>query len=224
MKALLISTVLLLMAGFSHCEETKSPTLSAELRNAKAIAGGTSAIVLDFVLTNPTDKPILLAERWNSWGSDQWSFTLTDQSGVKIELRNFQEDLDCYYLSTFTVAARDSHTFRCVLNSSYVSPSDTGLNQFLPPQNHVALDTVTGRLRPIKVTWKYPVKVVGHFSVLHLHRSGRVSTNWTGVISTPAVNIEQVEQPGPAQPATQPADKHSVKDQPSTPTSKVSPR
>jgi hypothetical protein len=32
------------------------------------------------------------------------------------------------------------------------------------------------------------------------------------------------EQPGPAQPATQPAEKAPVKDQPSTPTSKVSPR
>ncbi len=32
------------------------------------------------------------------------------------------------------------------------------------------------------------------------------------------------EQPGPAQPATQPADKDPSKDQPSTPTSKVAPR
>jgi hypothetical protein len=38
------------------------------------------------------------------------------------------------------------------------------------------------------------------------------------------VEIQAAEQPGPAQPATQPADKPPVKDQPSTPTSKVSPR
>ncbi len=36
--------------------------------------------------------------------------------------------------------------------------------------------------------------------------------------------IQDAEQPGPAQPATKPADKPSVKDQPSTPTSKVGPR
>ena len=35
---------------------------------------------------------------------------------------------------------------------------------------------------------------------------------------------KKAEQPGPAQPATQPADKPPVKDQPSPPTSKVSPR
>ena len=35
---------------------------------------------------------------------------------------------------------------------------------------------------------------------------------------------KEAEQPGPAQPATQPADKPSVKDQPSTPTSEDAPR
>ena len=40
----------------------------------------------------------------------------------------------------------------------------------------------------------------------------------------PTTSNTQAEQPGAAQPATQPADKPPVKDQPSTPTSKVSPR
>ena len=193
MKALLISTVPLLMAGFSHCEEPKSPTLSAELRNAKAIAGGTAAIVLDFVLTNLTDKPILLAERWNSWGADQWRFTLTDQSGGKIELCNSQNTWDCNFLSTFTIAAGGSHTLRCVLNGSYVSTADADLNQFLPPQNHIMFDMVSRKQVPIKITWNYPVKVVGHFSAPLVNRSQRVSTNWTGAVLTPAVNIEEAE-------------------------------
>jgi hypothetical protein len=38
------------------------------------------------------------------------------------------------------------------------------------------------------------------------------------------LNGLRVEQPGPAQPATQPADKTPVKDQPPTPTSKDAPR
>jgi hypothetical protein len=40
----------------------------------------------------------------------------------------------------------------------------------------------------------------------------------------PVSPTKEVEQPGTAQPATKPADKTPVKDQPSTPTSKVSPR
>jgi len=47
------------------------------------------------------------------------------------------------------------------------------------------------------------------------------------VISPGKVSLvpkKMVEQPGPAQPATQPADKLPVKDQPSPPTSKVAPR
>ena len=67
------------------------------------------------------------------------------------------------------------------------------LNGFLPPKRLWHTDAVSGKTLPIEIAWNYPVKLVGHFSAPHLHHSTGVSTNWTGTVSTPAVNIEEAE-------------------------------
>jgi hypothetical protein len=84
-------------------------TLSAELRNARALRGVNPAILVDFVLKNHSKQSIELVRRWNSWGAQQWRIEVMDARGTKYVVTNPIQMWARNFFQTFVIPqARES--------------------------------------------------------------------------------------------------------------------
>ncbi len=142
--------------------------LSATLENA-VFEEKDASISLDFVLKNPTAKPILIAERWNSWGAYQWTIEATTEDHRKIEFRNPQCQWKKNFLSAATIEPGKEMRLQCRLVANQPAMVRDGIQIFTP------------KGKPIPYT--FPLRLTGTFSA-SLHSDGRVTTNWQGTIKS----------------------------------------
>ena len=171
------------------------------LKNGRAVGESPAEVEVDFVMTNKGCKPIVLAERWNSWGAHQWSFELTDARGHVFKLGNPQSVWYCNFLSTFVVPAGKSVTFQCRLGWQHGETEDaTRCWLFCPGGAIPSLATGWGthsRLPNALDAWTYPIELEGIFCSPLIHRmkvgDESVETDWTGTLVTPTVVIEAEE-------------------------------
>ena len=182
--------------------QAKESDLVIELKNCRIVGKDSAHIEVDFIMTNKAHRSIVLAERWNSWGARQWSFSITDAKGNVFELSNPQTNWWMNYLTTFEIPADKSLAFKCRLSV---------WNEGVGDATHFWLSSSTdacppmswnGSLNPrtLPSAWIYPIKLKGTFSAPLIHRTkegGRsVATNWTGMITTPTINLERIEPVG----------------------------
>jgi hypothetical protein len=106
--------VLGLMIGLSHSGAAKEDVLSATLENA-VFKKESSSIELDFVLTNTSAKAIHIAERWNSWGADQWTIRLTNADKSVIDFANPQMEWSKNFLTLATIEPGKQLRTHCFL-------------------------------------------------------------------------------------------------------------
>ena len=207
----LLSSVAAIASGASPSPaeaQAKESDLVVELKNCRIVGEDSAHIEVDFVMTNKALKPLVLAERWNSWGASQWSFTLTDAKANVIELTNPQMAWWCNYLTTFEVPAEKSLAFKCHLSvrgsnfgdaTCFGFSSSTDVIQLLPMSwgNGPPFQT-----EPMSSAWVYPIKLKGTFSAPLIHRTKMgdrtIETNWTGKVTTPTINLEEIEQAVPS--------------------------
>ncbi len=160
--------------------------LDAELKN---IAITEKLINLDFVLTNHSNDPIVLAHRVNSWGASQWKFILTDSEGTQWKLANQQSDWWGNVFSTFEIPPSGSYVMhsRLIRNATQFSDGEVMIfaeksaywgqlwEDSLPASS-------SGDGTEIE-SWKYPIKVYGRFEA-KIHTMQTVSTNWAGSVTS----------------------------------------
>lgn len=188
--------------------QAKEPDLVVELKNCRIVGEDSSHIEVDFIMTNKAHKPLVLAERWNSWGAYQWSFTLTDAKANVFELSNPQMNWWCNFLTTFVVPVEKSLTFKChlrVRGSNFGDATCFGFSSSTdvsPLQSMSWGDRPSFQTEPIRSAWVYPIKLKGTFSAPLIHRTKMgdraTETNWTGTVTTPTINLEEIEQAVPS--------------------------
>ena len=186
--------------------QAKESDLVVELKNCCIVGEDSAHIEVDFIMTNKAHRAIVLAERWNSWGAHQWSFNLTDAKGHVFELSNPQTSWWMNYLTTFEVPAEKSLAFKCHLSVRNGGVGDSTKFRFSSSTDTVPLLPMTwdGRLDPQTQpsAWVYPIKLKGTFSASTIHRTKMgdrpVETNWTGTVTTPTINLEEIEQAVPS--------------------------
>jgi len=106
--------VLGLMMGLSHLGAAKEEGLSATLENA-VFKKESSSIEVDFVLTNASAKAVYIAERWNSWGADQWTIRLTNADKSVIDFANPQMEWSKNFLTLATIEPGKQLRTHCIL-------------------------------------------------------------------------------------------------------------
>ncbi len=144
--------------------------LEARLEQARRID---DTIAVDFVLKNLSKETIRLAERWNSWGADQWTIRSVSD-GQTIIWRNPQMEWTKNYLSVLEIPAWGEFRTACLLKPMRPEGRQEGVAVFLP-EAAVQLGRV--------------VELVGVFRA-ELENQGEVSTNWAGEIETKPVKVE----------------------------------
>lgn len=161
---------------FCSCEKTeKSNSLVASIENCKII--GPNGISLDFVLTNNSKQTILLYERWNMWGADQWVINVKDADGDTWEFSNPQAVWIKNFPSTFKIAPSDKYVITCILNKGQVEP-----------QNHLHVFTSSNT----KTLNRYPLIISGSF-ISKIDKTdsweGKIP-NWEGSITSEKVIVK----------------------------------
>lgn len=151
------------------------PSFSATLENAVFEEKDVS-ISLDFVLKNQTAKPILIAERWNSWGAHQWTIHATTADQQQIVFRNPMSNWKKNFLSATTIEPGKEMRLRCRLVAKQPDIVRDGI-QILTPKG-------------APVAYTFPMRLAGTFSA-SLHSDGHVTTNWEGTIKTAAVVLKK---------------------------------
>ncbi len=202
MKQLFIA-LLLLSADVGFGKSTSFPEevagksdLAVELKNCRIVGDDSQVIEVDFVMKNTSQKEIVLAERWNSWGAYQWSFKLTDAKGHVFKLGNTQSIWYANFLSTFVIPAGRSVVFKCSLCVPFQGFGDATRFGFSAVQSHVpdesGVEVFQGNID--KYHWEYPIELEGRFSapIIHSMTSGdqNVATNWTGTVVTPKIKFD----------------------------------
>lgn len=163
-------------------EPVAKPALSARLENPK-MAEDAKSLTVDFILTNQSEKPVVFAERWNSWGADQWSLTLHRKDGDPVKFTNPQRVWTKNYLTVVTLELGKEHRSHCLLTLAEPLPRTKDQDAFTPAKD--------AKLQDLKMT----SGLSGVFSVTEIHKethpTKELSTNWTG-----EVTAEKIEIPG----------------------------
>lgn len=159
------------------------PSLIAQLENPK-IADDAKSMTVDFVLFNQSDKPVIFAERWNSWGAYQWHLTLQRKDAQPVEFTNPQQCWTMNFLSVVTLEPGRTHRSHCLLRLDEPSPWPKGQDVFTPAKGKDA------KFQDFKTA----SSLSGLFMVEDLSSSSEKEkpvTNWVGEVAT-----EKVEIPG----------------------------
>lgn len=75
---------------FADPRPAEAAGLRASLRDPVRSPDG-SGFSVSFVLTNTTDAPIPVFQRWNSWGAYQWKIAIEDAKGQRVVAVNPQQ-------------------------------------------------------------------------------------------------------------------------------------
>lgn len=170
---------LLFSCGVSAAENG----LTGSLQDPKVVEGTVPAVEVRFVLKNGSSGPVTLAERWNSSGARQWSFTVEDANKKTYELQNPQMNWFANFLTLFTLAPSGTYALPCRL-----IPATT--NREMPEQDGVALFYLQTPLSVPVEAWVFPLKITGHFSA-ELHSSRDLKSNWQGAFDTPTITVKR---------------------------------
>ncbi len=156
----------------------KSDSLHAEIIILKKT---TRFIEIDFILTNKGAKPIRLYERWNSWGSRQWSFIAHPANGAKVKFINPQITWTINSPTSFEIKPHDKQTLHCALLLNEAARQDmTGYHIFTTGDNG-------------EIT-NYPVLLTGYFQTDNsdkAYKELQSKPNWFGSIISNTVTIDQ---------------------------------
>lgn len=187
-----------------------APPLTIELRNVSAISGETSAISADFVMKNNSSQPLILAERWNSWGAYQWEYEITDATGKQFTAKNPQRSWTRNFPSCFKIEPGTEFQVPSFVEHMPInSPKKKDKNIFVSaegrPGEWVYRATRDGFLRKVrrvsKEGWKYPVTIVGKFTAKReslrnsLTKEVNPIGNWSGEITTAPITVEAPTTP-----------------------------
>jgi hypothetical protein len=160
------------------------------------VGGESPHIEADFMMTNVSQKEIVLAERSNSWGAFQWSFKLTDALGHVFKFGNTQAHWERNAFTTFEISPGKSVVYRCSLSIPYQGSGDDANFGFSVSQGLVPDDSGGGVLQANSGynAWVLPVELEGVFAAPELHRvqagERTIETNWTGTVVTQKVILE----------------------------------
>ncbi len=186
MKTTGLLALALFSAGtFVHAAEDAAkpkPALSARLENPK-LADDAKSLTVDFILTNQSDKPVIFAERWNSWGAYQWSLKVHLKKGDPLEFTNPQQTWTRNFLSVVTLEPGKEHTSHCLVALASPSPWPEKVDVFTPAKDTGLQDLKTAS------------GLSGVFSAEEIHKeslpdgSKKRETNWTGKVTTEKIAI-----------------------------------
>lgn len=167
-------------------DDSKQSELVVELQNCQVKGRDPERIELEFLMSNKGPETIVLAERWNSWGANQWSFRLTDAKGNVFDFVNPQRSWWANHLTTFEIHAGKPLAFKCRLNVMNEGHGDS--NNFWFSNS----DSIFNLQHKPKA-WIYPIRLEGIFSAPVVYPSNTGNTNWTGSIAARAVILEKNE-------------------------------
>lgn len=167
-----------------------------ELKNCRIVGDDSQVLEVDFVIKNTSQKEIVLAERWNSWGAYQWSFKLTDAKGHVFNFGNTQSIWYANALTTFVIPAGKSVVFKCSLCVPFQEFGDATRFGFSAVRSYVPVvngeQVFQGNIG--KYQWEYPIELEGQFSapIIHSVTAGdrTVATNWAGTVVTPKIKFD----------------------------------
>ena len=162
--------------------------LEARLENVRFQATAPATIELTFVLKNRSEKEsIHLSERWNSWGSRQWSFTAKTAAGQNLAFANAIEIWYRNFPSAFTIEPGKEFRCPCTLTLESVSPLQ---EESLYKVCRSFEEPVFHRI-DFEPAWTFPLKLTGHFTagINRIDTGG--FTNWKGKIKTAEVTVEK---------------------------------
>lgn len=160
--------------------------LSAQLNNVTV--GKDDSVALDFVLLNHSDAEIVLAERWNSWGAQQWAFRVVDANGDTFKLGNPQTIWFANFFSTFSIPSSKSQVTKCRLDLTSQAFQEGSIAIFSQNGGTVGVED-----RRRRKPWVFPLSITGTFSARkeNVGYSEKVSSNWAGTIATTTVQIKK---------------------------------
>jgi hypothetical protein len=193
---LLSSSFALDISTPSPQEHTEKSDLVVELKNCRIVGDDSQVIEVDFVMKNTSQKEIVLAERWNSWGAYQWSFKLTDAKGHVFRLGNTQSDWSANALTTFVIPPGKSVVFKCSLCVPHQGFGSATYYGFSAVESHVPNENGVEVFQANidKYHWEYPIELEGRFSAPIIHSISvgdrTVETNWTGTVVTPKIKFD----------------------------------
>jgi hypothetical protein len=158
------------------------PALSARLENPK-MAEDAKSLTVDFVLTNQSEKQVIFAERWNSWGADQWTLKLHVKDGQTVEFTNPQQCWTMNYLTVVTLEPGKEHRSHFLLCLTEPSPWPKALDPFTPAKKEPKLQdfkTASG------ISGVFAVKSISTESP---DGQGKAVTNWTGEVIAEKIEL-----------------------------------
>jgi hypothetical protein len=204
-RLLCLATFAALALSRAHAEKPVSPELVASLENVRVTSGKVPNIEADFVLTNVGKRTISLAERWNSCGAYQWSFTVADTNGRILTFNNPQFAWYMNALSVFTILPGKSFQMKCYLCSWQEPFNDKRKEDRFCFDSHI----VDWKPKSRSLNWmrylRFPLTIAGKFSVQEIVSISsksetvkdamgafhvperRIATNWKGRIFTKPV-------------------------------------
>ena len=164
------------------------PALSARLENPK-VAADAKSLTVDFVLTNQSEKPVIFAERWNSWGAYQWSLKLHLKDGTTAGFINPQQVWTMNFLTVVILEPGKEHRSHCLLALVEPSPWPKGLDPFTPAEKEPKLEN-----------FKTAGGISGVFSVKSINTEspdgkGKAVTNWTGEAIAKEIKFPVAKEP-----------------------------
>jgi hypothetical protein len=170
-----------------------SPTMNLDISQSPVIE-------LNFALTNQTNKPLYIAERWNSWGAWQWYFRIVDVTGKTFVLGNPVRRWGRNFLSTAAIMPGENHITNChvamLLTNNW--SQDYGTDYFSERGTHIEI-LPSGKTRPAERTWVYPIQITGIFATsrsfevpqrFHPELIGK-SLTWKGETHTETWSVSQ---------------------------------
>jgi hypothetical protein len=160
--------------------------LTGHLEAADAVALDGDSVEVKFILMNWGPKPVHLAERWNSWGTQQWWFTVKDANNKTYELRNPQSDWWRNFLTLFEIKPNESYELRCRLTVSGAN----SIGNSTPDGSALFCATLRSAVSPLRAVpyaekvykWTFPLTIIGHFDAKLV--SAGISSDWEGAIET----------------------------------------
>jgi hypothetical protein len=174
--------------------------LTAHLEAADAIALGGDSVEVNFILTNCGPRSVHLAERWNSWGAQQWWFTIKDANNQTCELHNPQSMWYGNYLSLFEIKPNESYEFRCRLmlaaghmfGAGSVEPDGSAAFCAVFPVSPLSAVPYAEKVHK----WSFPLTITGHFNAT-ITSLPIISSDWEGAIETRPLVVRSVQSSKP---------------------------
>lgn len=177
-----------LMVAAAYCSKSpplKKQALSAKIENAR-LQTDQSSIAFDFVITNSSTEATSIAERWNSWGAQQWTIRLSNSDGSVLQFFNPQRMWEKNYLSLADIEPYQEHRSHFILTLGHPKSIDGCTDVFAITRQ--GEEQPTGH-------FAFPVHLVGTFTAIELPKLDEFEQvmkgkkYWIGTITTPEITI-----------------------------------